>query len=53
MQKMSNFWDDLAHFLHEKPKTYVIKCDLNFKDFTLYKNLSAFFETPCIFISTD
>ena len=48
IQKISNSWDNLAHFLQEKPITYVIKSDINFKDFTLYKNLSAFFETPCI-----
>jgi len=46
VQKMSNSWDSLAHFLQEKPITYVIKSDMNFKDFILYQNLSVFFRHP-------
>ena len=42
---MSNSWDSLAHFLQEKPITYVIKSDMNFKDFILYQNLSVFLDT--------
>ena len=48
IKKIPNSLDYLAHFLQEKPIIYVIKSDMSFKDFTLYKNLSTFFETPCI-----
>jgi len=48
IQKISNSSDNIADILQEKPITYVIKNELNFQDFILYKNLSAFFETPCI-----
>ena len=47
IQKIFNSWDNLAQFWQEKPITHVIKSDMNCKDFTLHKNLSPFFETPC------
>ena len=45
IQKISNSWDDLSLYLREKPITYVIKSDMNFKDFFYTKICPLFWDS--------